>query len=103
MDRVFRRGRKAGGGQLVVWSLRREAAEAGAPARFGISVSRKLGGAVRRNRVKRLLREAFRLNRRLFRTGLDLAVYPRPGCPWRGRADAEAALLEVCRRAGLLL
>ena len=47
-------------------------------ARLGISASRRLGGAVVRNRWKRLLREAFRLSRASLPEGIDLVVIPRP-------------------------
>jgi ribonuclease P protein component len=47
--------------------------------RLGLSVSRKVGGAVERNRWKRLLREAFRLSRAELPGGLDLVVVPRAG------------------------
>ncbi len=47
--------------------------------RLGLSVSRKVGGAVVRNRWKRLLREAFRLSRRHLPQGIDLVVIPRLG------------------------
>jgi ribonuclease P protein component len=46
--------------------------------RLGISASRRLGGAVVRNRWKRLLREAFRLTRHQLPQGVDLVVIPRP-------------------------
>jgi len=46
--------------------------------RLGLSVSRRLGGAVVRNRWKRLIREAFRLSRPELPQGLDLVVIPRP-------------------------
>ncbi len=46
--------------------------------RLGISASRRLGGAVVRNRWKRLLREAFRLTRSQLPEGIDLIVVPRP-------------------------
>lgn len=46
--------------------------------RLGLSVSRKVGGAVVRNRWKRLLREAFRLSRRELPRGVDLVMVPRP-------------------------
>jgi ribonuclease P protein component len=45
--------------------------------RLGLSVSRKVGGAVVRNRWKRLLREAFRLTRPQLPAGIDLIVIPR--------------------------
>jgi ribonuclease P protein component len=47
--------------------------------RLGLSVSRKIGGAVVRNRWKRLLREAFRLSRESLPAGIDLIVIPRAG------------------------
>jgi ribonuclease P protein component len=52
--------------------------------RLGIAATRKLGGAVERNRAKRLIREIFR--RHLHPPGLDIVVVPRAGlldAPWR--------------------
>jgi ribonuclease P protein component len=46
--------------------------------RLGIIASRRLGGAVQRNRAKRLIREIFRLNKRTIRaTGSDIVIIPR--------------------------
>lgn len=59
------------------------------PARLGLSVSRKVGGAVDRNRVKRLVREAFQSQVPDLRTGYDFVVVARP--------DAR----ELAERSGL--
>jgi ribonuclease P protein component len=67
--RVQGTGRKLHTDSFLVFVLPRS--ESG-PTRMGVTVSRKIGGAVRRNRVKRLVREAFRRYRLLFPTGLDL-------------------------------
>ena len=67
-------------------------------ARLGLSVSRKVGGAVVRNRWKRLLREAFRLRREELPVGLDLVVIPRASAPPEFAA-LQASLVRVASRA----
>jgi len=51
-------------------------------ARLGIAVPRQVGGAVLRNRLRRLIREYFRQNRALFAANEDVVVVPRPGVGW---------------------
>lgn len=56
-------------------------------SRLGISVQRKVGGAVQRNRIKRVIREVFRRNRELFPRNADIVVTIRPGFSVRGSND----------------
>jgi ribonuclease P protein component len=60
---------------LVLYSFPREGGE---PARVGLSVGRKVGGAVERNQVKRLLREACALHSARLPTGHDVVLVARP-------------------------
>jgi ribonuclease P protein component len=71
--RVYDRRRSVSNDWLIVY-----ACENGLPhLRLGLSVSRKFGGAVQRNRLRRLYREAFRLTRAAMPVGLDLILIPR--------------------------
>ena len=100
MDAVFEKGRKTVAKDVVVWALERGQAEAS--PRLAVAVSRKLGGAVRRNRLKRLIREVYRLHKAELKAGVDLVVYPRPGCRWSVYREAEEALLGVWQQARLI-
>lgn len=75
-DRVYREGRSHAGRHLVLYSFPRQDDDDASP-RLGLSVGRKVGGAVERNKVKRLLREAFWADEERVPTGHDYVVVAR--------------------------
>lgn len=94
-DRVFAEGRSAADYSLVVYML---PTELGYP-RLGLAVGKGIGKAVRRNRVKRLIREAFRLNRDKLPESADMVVIARQGV----RADFGEIAQSVVSLAGRLM
>lgn len=104
-DRAYREGRAHGNRFLVLYAFPRPADEAEG-ARLGVSVGRKVGGAVERNEVKRALREAFwALDDRLPPTH-DFVLVARadlPGLVEREGSDGVRACLEELGREGQLL
>src|ERR1700712_179198 len=101
-DRVYREGRSHANRYFVVYSFPREGDEA--DARLGVSVGRKVGGAVERNRVKRLLRDAFWDCADALPDGHDFVVVARPEsgelAGREGEQGVERALRELLEKAG---
>jgi ribonuclease P protein component len=77
-ERVYRHGRSKSNRFLVLYAFPRDDQPAEDGPRLGVSVSRRVGGAVDRTRVKRLLREAFWAEAERLPTGSDYVVVARP-------------------------
>jgi ribonuclease P protein component len=88
-DRVMRAGRSHAGRDLVLYVFPRGG---DGPPRLGLSVSRKVGGAVQRNRVKRLIREAFVQEQSRLAAGSDVVVIARPGAGLLAERDGLAGI-----------
>ena len=86
-------GRRVSGTHLMVFTL------AGS-GRVGITVSRKVGGAVVRNRVKRWIRECVRRGRAAFSGQVDFVVVARPAAAAAGQAGICRELAALARRLG---
>ena len=101
-ERVYRQGRSKGNRFLVLYAFARAEGDARADdegPRLGLSVSRRVGGAVDRNRVKRVLREAFWAEAPRLPAGSDYVVVARPDArdlaEREGMGGIQAALAEL--------
>lgn len=104
-DRVYRQGRSFADRFLVLYAFPREDVP-GAKRRLGVSVSRKVGGAVDRNKVKRLLREAFWAVAPQVAEGHDFVVVARPEArelaEREGMEGIRSSLASLLGEAGVL-
>jgi ribonuclease P protein component len=87
-ERVYRQGRSKANRYLVLYAFPREEGSDEGP-RLGLSVSRRVGGAVDRTRVKRVLREAFWQEAERLPDGSDYVVVARPDA--KGLAEREGS------------
>ena len=95
--RLYRSGNQAGNRYLVLYCRPNRSRE----NRVGITVSNKLGKAVVRNRVRRRLREIYRLNESRFRPGFDLVVVARSRAIGASFSQLTGAYLSLADKLGL--
>jgi ribonuclease P protein component len=95
-ERVYKEGRRSAGRSFAVFARPNGIGR----ARLGLTVTRKFGGSVQRNRVKRIVREIFRKNRAAFGTACDFVVNARSAGADRTYAELETELLHAITRKG---
>ena len=96
---VYKSGRSFANKYLVVYLLENNTDR----NRLGISVSKKVGNSVVRHRLKRLIKESYRLHENMFNSGLNIVAIARVGA---GKADyhqIECALLHLMRLHNALI
>lgn len=101
LNHIFRRLYSTSGhanSYLVLYARKNRSAT----NRVGVTVSKKLGGAVVRNRVRRRLREVYRLNETKFAPGWDIVVVARSRCVNAPFDQLIRAYLSLAEKAGIL-
>jgi ribonuclease P protein component len=95
--RVYSGNEKYTGSFLVLYLLKNQP-----DRKAGIIVPKKTGNAVRRNRIKRLIREAYRLNKNSLPSSIHLVIYAKPNIDISTYSEVEQELLTLYRNAGLI-
>lgn len=109
-NKAYTRGKKAVGRYVAVYVLKDLAAKRLKKAnpqgeyinRLGITVSKKIGGAVQRNRAKRIIRAAYRVHVDRLRRGNLIVISARAAISGKKSGDIEVELLKAFRELGLM-
>ncbi len=95
--RIYQKGKSLAGRYSVLYFLQNE----GTSNKVGISVSKKIGNSVIRHRIKRLYKEAFRLNDQDVKKGHDLVIIARRRAVELNFNGCQKDFLYLVKRAGL--
>jgi ribonuclease P protein component len=96
---VFKKGKQIPGRGVILYYSKSNAQA----TRVGIVVSKKVGNAVVRSRIKRIFREIFRLNQPNIKSGYDIIIITRKSIREKSFHDIEKTFIDIMRRAGLLI
>jgi len=96
--RLYNKGKSAASQIAVVYFRRNGRAE----NRLGITVSAKLGGAVQRNRIRRRLKEIYRLNEKKLLVGYDIVIVARMKSRFSSYCEIENSVLSLFGRLNIL-
>ena len=99
-SRVIREGRRWSGSGIVLWVHRSPRAKT--PPRMGLAIPKAYGHAVARNRMKRLIREVFRLNKSKLSAGVDMVFSARPSIAKPRFQTVEPVIMGIWKKANLL-
>jgi ribonuclease P protein component len=96
--RIYRRGKYISGRYVVLHYISRP----GQTNRIGVTTSKTIGGSVQRNRMRRLLRESYRLNEANIKRGYDIILLGRGGAPRITYDQVNREVLQTMKKAGIL-
>ena len=96
--RLYNKGKSAASYCVVVYCRRNRGTE----NRLGVTVSTKIGGAVERNRVRRRLKEIYRLNEEKLMPGYDVVLVARVKSRFTGFSELETSVLSLFRKLGIM-
>ncbi|PKM66028.1 MAG: ribonuclease P protein component [Firmicutes bacterium HGW-Firmicutes-2] len=97
--KVYQTGKSKANKFLIMYVLKKNENS----SRLGISVSKKVGNSVIRHRVKRLIKEAYRLNSKSFWPGYDIVIIARSTAKDKSYKDIESALMHLVKLNKILV